>query len=111
MIEIIVKDYLAGQLAVPVYMERPEDPTAEYVVLRKADSEREDQLDAATFVADSYAGTLLEAAQLNQQVLACVDGLADLPEVSEVRRGGDYPLNDTQNKQHRYQAVFDITHY
>lgn len=111
MIEIVVRDHLAGRLAVPVYMERPADPPAEYVVVHKADSERENQLDTATFVADSYAGTLLEAAQLNRQVLSGMDSLAGLPEVSEVRRGGDYPLNDTQNKRHRYRAVFDITHY
>lgn len=111
MIEITVRDYLAGKLNVPVRMEFPSDPPERFVVLRKADSGRENRLDSAMFVADSYAETLLEAARLNVQVKAAMDTLTDLDAVASSELGGDYPFTDTKNKRYRYQAVYNITHY
>lgn len=111
MIEITVLDYMSNNLPVPVYMEFPSDPDDCFVVLRKGGSERENLVDTSTFVADSYAGSLLEAAKLNEQVKAALDSLAELDAVSCSKRGGDYPFYDTQNKRYRYQAVQIITHY
>ena len=62
-------------------------------------------------VADSYGRSLLEAAQLNEQVKAALDDLITLATVSSSTRAGDYPAFDTKNKKHRYQAVQNITHY
>lgn len=111
MIEITVRDFLAGKLPVPVYMEFPPNPGTRFVVLRKGDSGREDWLKSAMFVEDSYAESLLEAAKLNELVKAVMDDLTDLEEVSASKPAGDYPLTDTGNKRYRYQAVYNITHY
>lgn len=111
MIEIIVLDYLADVLAVPVYMEIPEKPPERFVVLKKADSRREDFLYQSMFLARSYGGTLLEAAQQNEQVKTAMLGLAALPEVSGCYLTGDYNFTDTAAKRYRYQAVFDIYHF
>lgn len=111
MIELTVKEFMEGQLSVPLYMEFPEDAPGTFVVLRKGDTSREDYLDSAMLVVDSYAPTLLEAAQLNEQVKTVLDALISLGVVSSSRRGGDYPLMDTKNKRYRYQAVQTITHY
>ena len=111
MIEVIVLSFLSERLPVPVYPEFPTDPPERFVVLRKEDSGRENLLDSAMFVADSYAEPLLEAAKLNEQVKAALDALTQIDEVCSVNRGGDYPAFDTKNKRHRYQAVYNITHY
>lgn len=111
MIEITVLSFLSERLPVPVYPEYPTNPPERFVVLRKADSSRENLLDSAMFVADSYAEPLLEAARLNEQVKAALDVLPEIDVVSSSRRAGDYPAFDTKNKRHRYQAVYNITHY
>ena len=111
MIEIIVRDHIDQKVDVTVYMEFPKDPPARFVVLRKADSGREDLMDSAMFVAESYAESLLETAKLNEQVKTALDSLVELDAVCSSKRGGDYPFLDTKNKRYRDQAVQNITHY
>lgn len=111
MIEITVLSFLTERLPVPVFAEFPSNPPERFVVLRKADSGRENLLDSAMLVADSYGGSLLDAARLNEQVKAALDALPEIDAISSSRRGGDYPAFDTKNKRHRYQAVYNITHY
>lgn len=111
MIEVIVLSFLSERLSVPVYPEFPDDPPERFVVLHKADSGRENMLDSAMFVADSYAEPLLEAAKLNAQVKAAMDALTQIDTVSSSNLSGDYPAFDTKNKRHRYQAVYNISHY
>ncbi len=111
MIEITVRAFLADKLLVPVYMEFPSKPGPRFVILRKTDSGRENRLESAIFVADSYAETLLEAARLNELVKTAMDDLTDLDGVAASEPAGDYPAPDTQNKKYRYQAVYYITYY
>lgn len=111
MIEIAVREFLEQKLQTPVFMEFPPDPPDRFVVLRKADSSRENLVDTSMFVVDSYAESLLEAAKLNELAKAAMDALIELDDVSSSRRGGDYPFTDTKNKRYRYQAVQNITHY
>lgn len=111
MIEITIKNHMAERLGVPIFFEFPSRPPGTFVVLKVSGNGRENLLDAATLVADSYAPSLLAAAELNDRVKTALDELADLPQISSSRRAGDYPVFDTQNKKHRYQAVQNITHY
>lgn len=111
MIEIEIKDFLAASLNVPIYFEFPNKPPGTFVVLKKSGNGRENLLDAATLVADSYATSMLEATKLNDRVKLAMDALTDLDEISSSTRAGDYPVFDTQNKKYRYQAVQNITHY
>lgn len=111
MIEIEIKDFLSASLNVPIYFEFPKKPPDTFVVLKKSGNGRENLLDAATLVADSYAPSMLEAAKLNDWVKLALDALTELDEISSSARAGDYPVFDTQNKKYRYQAVQNITHY
>lgn len=111
MIELTVKEFMEGRLSVPLYMEFPEDAPESFVVLHKGDSGREDFVDSALLVADSYGPSLLAAAQLNEQVKTVLDDLIAMDSVSSSRRDGDYPAFDTKNKRYRYQAVQNITYY
>ena len=111
MIETIVKAFMESRLSVPVFMEYPKESHKRFVVLRKAGSSRENMVDTAMFIADSYAESMFESAKLNEQVVTAFDSLADLDAIGSSKRGGDYNIPDTQNKRYRYQAVCNVTYY
>lgn len=111
LIEISVKNHVAGRLDCPVYMEFPEEAPGYFVILDRTDSSREDHIDSAVFVAQSYAPSKLAAAMLNAKVKEAMDSLIELGRVSACSLSGDYPFPDTKRKRHRYQAVYDITYY
>lgn len=111
MIEEIVLNHLSGIISVAVEMEIPRKPDKRYVVIRKADSGREEHIYTSMFVIDSYAESLFEAAKLSSEVVAAMDLLPDLDEICSVELTGDYSLSDTASKKYRYQAVYNVTHY
>lgn len=110
MIEKTVKDHLED-LGVPVCLEVPASPPEKFLVVEKTGSDRSDRLYRAMIVVKSYGKSLLEAATLNESVLACMDTLAEEAEVSACRLNSDYNFTDTASKRYRYQAVFDVYHY
>ncbi len=113
MIEVTVRNYLNNALDVPVYMEVPKDVTlpGEFVVVEKTGSGRTNHLNAATFAIQSYSTSMYKAALLNEKVKEAMDSLMTLDEVSRSALNSDYNFTDTQKKQYRYQAVYDINHY
>ena len=111
MIEIIIKNFVEAQLSVPVFMEYPNNAPERFVILDRSDTNRENHIETSLFVAQSYAESKLEAAKLNKRVKAVMDSLINLDEVSCSELNSDYPFPDTTRKQHRYQAVYNITHY
>lgn len=111
MIETIVLTALSSQLTVPVYMEVPEDKPASYVILDKTGSNRVNRLDSATFAVQSIAGSLYEAASLNETVKAVMDQLPQLTEeIFSAALESDYNFTDIATKERRYQAVYIITY-
>lgn len=111
MIEKIILDFLSENLPIPVYMELPADLPEAFVHLEKTGSGRRNRIYTATVAVRSYGKTLFNAAEINEMVKAVMDTLINLDDVSRVDLNTDYPFDDTTRKRHRYQAVFDITHY
>lgn len=111
MIEIIILNHLSAELGVPVALEKPEPAPDKFVLLDKIGSGRSDRMPSATFAFQSYAKTLFEAAELNEQVKIAVDSLIALDEIRGLSLNSDYNFTDTTTKQYRYQAVYDINHY
>lgn len=111
MIERTVLEYLQTELSVPVYMEVPENPPVDFVLLEKTGSSKTNRIHRATFAVQSWAGSLLAAAERNEQVKKAMEGLADLDEVSACRLNADYNFTDPTTKHYRYQAVFDLVFY
>lgn len=111
MIEITIRDFVAGALQVQVCMEIPSKPPTRFVVLKRSGEGRENRVESAMLIADSYAESLLEAAKLNEQVKSVLDDLDTLDEISSVQLSTDYPVIDTGNKRYRYQAVYKINYY
>ena len=105
-----------------VYCERPENPPYEYIVLEKTGSDTENRITTSTIAIQSISnslegGSMLQAITLNDEVkdaLLGVDedyGLIELDEIVRVELNSDYNFTDTETKEYRYQAIFNITHY
>lgn len=110
MIEKTVLDYLSAAFShVSVSMEKPSPLLPTYIVIEKTGSGRENRLRSATLAIQSVAPTLFEAASLSDDVIALMD---ELPRVSSnvfrVDCDSDYNFTDTETKEPRYQAVFNI---
>ena len=64
-----------------------------------------------TIAIQSYGNSLYEAAVLNEEVIAYMQGLIERDEVTKVTLNSNYNYTDTTTKEYRYQAVFDVIHY
>ncbi len=111
MIEIVIKEYLDGHLSVPSFLERPKKPPKSFVLFEKTSSSKSNYLLAATFAFQSYAPSMYEAAVLNEELKEVVESMIELDEISKIKLNSDYNFTDTETKEYRYQAVFDINHY
>lgn len=111
MIKTTVLDYLRDRLGVPVTMEVPEGASGTFVVLEKTGSSRQNYIRRATLAVQSYAPTLLLAAQLDDRVIEAMLALPKLDRVAACRLERDYNFTDTETKKYRYQAVFAVTYY
>ena len=111
MIETTVQDFLLDRLVVPVTMEVPEGASGTFVVLEKTGSSRQNYIRRATLAVQSYAPTLLSAAQLDDRVIEAMLALPELDRVAACRLERDYNFTDTETNKYRYQAVFAVTYY
>ena len=111
MIEITIRKYLADTLNIPVYMERPSDAPSTYCLLEKTGSSEHNRILSSTFAVQSYAPSLLGAAQLNESVKVAMDSIDTLDEIGSCTLNSDYNYTNASTKEYRYQAVFDLTHY
>ena len=111
MIEETILGYLSQNMTVPCYMMRPETLPEKYIVIEKTGSSAENRITTSTIAIQSYAGKLAQAALLNEEVKAAMDGIVALNSVSNVALVSDYNFTNTETKQPRYQAVYEITHY
>lgn len=113
MIETITRDYLDGQLEEGVYMEVPETrPTRFVVVENTGTGDEEKALLASRLAIQSYAESLFEAARLCYRVIEAMRALPDsIDSVTRAELNSAYNYTETDTKEYRYQAVFDVIHY
>ncbi len=112
MIEKIILDYLTAELApVPVYMEVPVNPPETFVVIQRTGGGMTNWIYSSAFAFQSYAGTLYEAAQLNESVREALLDIVELDEIASIRLNSEYNFTDTATKHYRYQGVYDVVHY
>lgn len=110
MIETIVLRYLEERTQLPCYLEVPEQPDAEYIIIEKTGSGCTNHIERATFAVRSCSRlSLLRAAEINELVKEAMDALPERPEVFRSALNSDYNYTDTETKTYRYQAVYDIT--
>lgn len=111
MIETIVKNYLDDALDVSVFLEVPLNPPETYIVIEKTGSSTENHIITAMLAIQSVAGSMYEAAELNEYVKEAMENIVELGEIGRCDCNSDYNYTDTRLKNYRYQAVFDIVYY
>ena len=108
MIEKIVIDYLKKNLDVPVYAEHQREEPESFVLVERVGGARNNLINRASFAVQSYAETMLMAAELNEKVKSAMYEIVKLDEIGSSKLDSDYNYTDTETKQYRYQAIFDI---
>ncbi len=117
MIEETIYEYLKDNASVPWSAMRT--PTTEnnkdiaqtkYGLFEKTTSRKSEHVVYSTFAFQSYAPTLIEAAQVSAELRELMEQLPNhTSEVSKSQLNSEY--NFTADKQPRYQAVFSLVHY
>lgn len=111
MIEKTVLDYLTAKLSpTPVYMETPENPPEQYVLVDKTGGGMSDQIWTATIAVQSLAATLYDAALLNESVIQKMLAITGEEDIGSVSLNSHYNFTDTRTKKYRYQAVFNLVY-
>lgn len=110
MIETIVRDHLTAA-GFPSYMEVPENPEAEYLLIEKTGSSKRNTIRSAAIAIQCVSRkSLFRAAQMCDQVIDVMEGLADEEEVFGCKLVSDYNYTNTETKEYRYQAIFTINY-
>lgn len=105
-----------------VYCQKPENPPYEYILLEKTGSDTENKITTSTIAIQSISnslegGSMLQAITLNDEVKDALlgddygYGLIELDNIVNVQLNSDYNFTDTETKEYRYQAIFNIIHY
>lgn len=110
MIEIIILKYLTEKMDVPVSMDKTDRDVKRYILMERTGSSRSNFINTATFVFQSYAESRYEAAKLNEELKLNMDNIIELPQISRSALNSDYDYTDTQTKEYRYQAVYNIVY-
>lgn len=111
MIEKIILDYLTGA-GVTAYTEIPEGGgVMPFVVIEKTGGSLDQHIRRATVAIQSYGASLYQAANLNTQIIALMEDIVLLPEISACELNSDYNYTDTTKKEYRYQAVYDLVYF
>lgn len=102
--------YLTESLGVYVGMEAPEQIT-NYVRIDQTGSSRQNHIITTNIAIQSYGQSLYDAMVLNERVKNAMAEFISDPQITRVQLDTDYNFSNTATKQHRWQAVFSITHY
>lgn len=104
---LVTKDTSAGT---NVFMETPlENVPQKYILLEKTGSGKSKMLDRATIAVQSISQrSLAEAASLNMEAIEAMESLIENNAVYASDLNSDYNFTNTETKEYRYQAVFDV---
>jgi len=111
MIEKILLEYLQEKLNIPVFLEKPYNPPKKMIIVEKTGSSKTNLIETATMAIQSYDESLVKTIALNEDVKAAMDEIEGLDSIGGCYLASDYNYTDTSTKQHRYQAVYNITYY
>lgn len=111
MIEVIIKQFLDGNIKEPSFFEHETDLPERFIMVQRIGGNKQHTLKRATIACQSYAESLYEAASLNERVKDTMDKLIELDNITKVQLNSDYNFTDTETKRYRYQAIFDIYYY
>lgn len=108
MIEATVIGYLEVTTGIPAYAERPKKPDPEYLLIERTGAGEENLIRRVTIAVQSYADSLVRAAEINALVETAMKEITDLDGISKCKLNSSYNFTDTESKKYRYQAVFNL---
>lgn len=112
MIEERIRDYLmkSNLSVVPhVFMETPEDPPEEYVVIEKTGSGKINHITQAMIAIKSVSMvSMYRAACINEEVKKIMEMIIYAEDIFKCEVNSDYNFTNTTTKEYRYQAVFNL---
>ena len=111
LIEQRLRGHLEAVLGLPVVCERPAVVPTSFVLAERVGGGESIGLCTARFALQSYAGSLLEAMQLNERVKQAMAGFAERDDICRAELESDYNFTDPTTKRYRYQAVYQATYY
>lgn len=111
MIEAIIIEYLKTKLSIQAFAEIPSKKPKSYVIVEKIDGGKVNQIKAATVSVYSYASTLYGAAELDERVRDAMELIVEDDRISSCRIGGEDRNIDTENKEYRYETIFNLFYY
>lgn len=112
MIERLIIDHLNNGLdGVEAHFLIPNRRPRSFVVVERTAGSTENHIKQGMFVADCYGPSVLDAAELCEQVIALMENLVIHDEVASVRLNSHYNDTDTALHEYKYGALFEITYY
>lgn len=110
-IEEIVCSYLTEKLDDVVALpEKPSRPFHNKVFVERTGGNGR-FIKETTIAVQSYGDSEYEAATLNDDVIDTMHEITELDSITGISLNSNYNYTDTETKEYRYQAVFDIKHY
>lgn len=110
MIEKILLDYINQKSKVKAFMEKPKSLQT-YVLIEKVGGGEPNHLKSATLAIKSIAPSLFKTAELNEEVKNIMKAAIELDAIAKIELNTDYNFTDSDSKEYRYQAVFDVIYY
>lgn len=112
LIEAIVISHLSAELKTSdVYAERPAALPDEFWIIEKTSSGETNHIQTATIAVQSVSrSSMLRAAEMSKAAEKAMKTLINVTDVSRCKLNSAYNFTDTETKEYRYQAVFDITY-
>lgn len=114
MLEVDIRNYLItaaiSGVTNNVYLEIPESKPSEFIIIQQTGETIEDVIHHSTIAIQSYGSTKYRSAQINQAVIKAMTGCVTA-KIASCKLNSAYDYPNTNTKEYRYQAVFDVTHY
>lgn len=115
MIEFEVLNYLLSKnlegIGENIFLEVPVEKPSAYILIEKTSESQENYLHHAVVAIQSIsAERLITAMKINRLVLEAMDSMADETDIFGCHKNNDYNFTNTQTKEYRYQAVFEINY-
>jgi len=109
---MIEKDLLSVLSDYRCFMERPPKAPKQWVLLERIGQSAEEHgiLHRSRFAVQSYADSLLNAAELDESVKDTLLS-AEHYNISSIKLNSSTNFTDPETKEYRYQSVYDIVHY
>lgn len=111
MLEVTIKQFLETRVNVPVYLEVPADAAKEYYAIERVGGSEDEKIFHSSVTIESVGKSLYSAALMDENLYNIMCDLPTMPDVSSINLNSHYNATDTERKQYKYKALFDINHY